>query len=48
MSVAYQGHAHTIEAPMLGSLKHDMILGIDFWRSFGIRPVVAEISGIEA
>lgn len=48
MSVAYQGRVHTIEAPMLSSLKHDLILGIDFWRRFDIRPVVSEVCGIEA
>lgn len=47
LEVNYQERVHTIEAPMMDGLRHDMILGVDFWRLFGIRPVIKEVDGIE-
>lgn len=33
---------------MFLSLKHDLVLGVDFWSIFGIRPAIVEVENIEA
>lgn len=48
LPMTYMGRVCNIEAPIMQSLKHDLILGVDFWSRFGIRPVVQEIGSIEA
>lgn len=48
LPITYCGVTHEIEVPILSSLQHDLILGVDFWQTFGIKPVIAEINGIEA
>lgn len=48
LPIYYQETRHTIEAPLLTSLKRDLVLGIDFWRTFGIRPSVVEVGSIES
>lgn len=30
------------------SLQHDLILGVDFWQKFNIRPAIVEVGTIEA
>lgn len=48
LSVSYLGHNHVIEAPMLSSLKHDLVLGVDCWQKFNIRPEIKAVGTIEA
>lgn len=48
LPVEYQDQIRTIEAPLLPCLKHDLVLGVDFWEKFGIRPVIREVGSIEA
>lgn len=48
LNINYLGHAHVLEAPMLLSLKHDLVLGVDFWLKFNIRPAINEVCSIEA
>lgn len=48
LPVTYQDQIRIIEAPLLPSLKHDLVLGVDFWDKFGIRPVMLEVESIEA
>lgn len=48
LNINYLGHSHVVEAPMLPSLKHDLVLGVDFWLKFNIRPAINEVCTIEA
>lgn len=48
LPISYCGHTRAIEAPLLNSLSHDLVLGVDFWSSFNIRPAVVEVGTIEA
>lgn len=48
LRINYSGRSHTLEVPILLSLKHDLILGVDFWNKFNIKPVTVEIGSIEA
>lgn len=48
LPVVYEGQTRTIEAPLLPCLKQDIVLGVDFWQAFGIRPVMVEVNDIEA
>lgn len=47
LPVEYFGRTHEIEAPLLNSLNHDLVLGVDFWTKFNIRPAVVEVGSIE-
>lgn len=48
LPISYCGVTHTIEAPLLPSLKRDLVLGIDFWQKFNIKPAVVDVGSIEA
>lgn len=48
LNVLYGGQTRKIEAPLLPSLKHDLVLGVDFWTRFNIRPAIVEVGTIEA
>lgn len=47
LPVSYCGQSQVIEAPLFMGLKHDLILGVDFWSKFNIRPAIVEIDSIE-
>lgn len=47
MKMTYCGVTHDFEVPILPSLHHDLILGIDFWQKFNIRPAIVEVNSIE-
>lgn len=44
----YGDQTREIEAPLLKSLNHDLVLGVDFWSLFYIRPAVVEVGSIES
>lgn len=48
LPVTYDNKTREIEAPLFLSLKHDLVLGVDFWSVFGIRPAIVEVESIEA
>lgn len=48
LRIHYLGFSHIVEAPMLRTLKHDLVLGVDFWAKFNIRPAIQEVCSIEA
>lgn len=48
LPVRYCNQIREIEAPLFESLSHDLVLGVDFWSLFSIRPAVVEVGSIEA
>lgn len=48
LPIKYCGTVQEIEAPIMESLQHDLILGVDFWKQFNIRPAIIEVGSIEA
>lgn len=48
LPITYCGTTHEIEAPIMESLQHDLILGVDFWQKFKIRQTIVEVGSIEA
>lgn len=47
LPMTYCGQMQEVVAPLLVSLKHDLILGVDFWAKFNIKPAIVEIGSIE-
>lgn len=42
LPISYNGHTKIISALFVPSISRSLILGIDFWESFNIRPVICE------
>lgn len=38
LPVSFYGQTHTLKAYVVPNIKHHLILGMDFWRSFGLFP----------
>lgn len=48
LPILYCGKMREIEAPIMVSLQSDLILGVDFWQKFNIRPAIVEVGSVEA